>query len=48
MEGVEGDVVNDGIVSCVDCCGGDFWTCFLEAVEVPRRQKRRFLSKNYQ
>ena len=36
MEGMEGDVVDDCIVGCVDCSCGDFWTCFLKAVEVPK------------
>jgi len=35
VEGVERDVVDDCVVGCIDCCGGDYWTCFLEAVEVP-------------
>lgn len=45
MEGMEGDVVDDGVVGCVDCCGGDFWTCFLEAVEVPRLSEKVILEQ---
>ena len=41
MEGVKGDVVDDCIVGCVDGCGGDFRTCFLEAVEVPKTLELR-------
>ena len=41
VEGVEGDVVDDCVVGCVDCCGADFRTRFLEAVEVPKRQAKK-------
>jgi hypothetical protein len=45
VEGMEGDVVDDCIVGCVDCSCGDFWTCFLKAVEVPKTSIKDLLEE---